>query len=328
MKAVITGATGHVGVNLVKALLSAGHEVRAIVRKDTRGLDGLGVEKKTARLSDVGELRAAFAGCDVVFHVAAQISIVGSDRTSVFETNLNGTQNVVAAFRASGARRLVHFSSIEALSAHPLDTPLDEERRYVVNGEGSPYAHSKAQAEIHVRRAIDDGLDAVIVNPTAIIGPDDWKPSLMGGALLAFARGTYPMLIDGGFDWVDVRDVAQAAVAAAEKAPRGARYLVGGRWASMTEIAGMACTVSGAHLPRLMCPFPVARAWAPVASGWSRLTGTSPKLTTYSLKVLHGNRCISHERARRDLGYTPRDLQQSVRDSIDWFRQKGFLGRV
>jgi dihydroflavonol-4-reductase len=328
MKAVITGATGHVGVNLARALLAAGHEVRAIVRKDTRGLEGLDVEKKAARLSDAGELRAAFAGCDVVFHVAAQISIIGADRASVFETNVNGTRNVVSAFRASGARRLVHFSSIEALSAHPLEAPLDEERRYVVNGEGSPYAHSKAQAELHVRRAIDEGLDAVVVNPTAIIGPDDWKPSLMGSALLAFARGTYPMLIDGGFDWVDVRDVAQAAVAAAERAPRGARYLVGNRWASMTEIAGMACAASGARLPRLMCPFPVAQAWAPFAAGWSRLTGRPPNLTPYSLKVLRGNRLISHERARRDLGYTPRDLEQSVRESIAWFREKGLLGRA
>jgi len=325
MKAVITGATGHVGVNLAKNLLAGGHDVRAIIRKDMRGLEGLGVETASADVRDRESLRAAFRGCDVVFHVAAQISITGSDRADVFATNLEGTRNVIAAFRDCGARRLVHFSSIEALNPRPLDAPLDEERGLVGNGDGSPYAHSKAQAEVEVRRAMAEGLDAIIINPTAIIGPNDWKPSLLGSAVVAIAKGSYPMLIEGGFDWVDVRDVAEAAVCAAQSAPAGSRYIVGGHWASMADLAGLVCAVSGARPPRMMCPFPVAQAWAPVSTAFCRLTGRAPLFTSYTLKVLRGNHSVSHERATRELGYHPRELARSVRDTCLWFQEKGLL---
>jgi dihydroflavonol-4-reductase len=328
MKAVITGATGHVGFNLAKTLLSHGHQVRAVVRKDIRGLEDLPVEKSSGDVRDAESLRRAFAGCDVVFHAAARISITGFDRSEVTATNLMGTRNVLSAFRASGAWRLVHFSSIEALSPRPLDVPLDEERSLVRNGDGSPYARSKAQAEAEVRSAMADGLDAVIINPTAIIGPNDWKPSLLGSAVMAIARGSYPMLIEGGFDWVDVRDIAEAAVCAAETAPAGSRYIIGGRWASMAELADLVCAVSGARPPRLMCPFPVARAWAPLSMAFCRLTGRAPLFTSHTLKVLRGNRSISHARAERELGYHPRELAVSVRDTCRWFQEKGLLPKT
>jgi dihydroflavonol-4-reductase len=328
MKAIITGATGHVGVNLARTLLARGHDVRAIVRKDSAGLDGLAIEKVGADLGDKESLERAFRGCDVVFHAAARISITRSDMGPVFATNLEGTRNVLSAFRRSGARRLVHFSSIEALNPRPLDAPLDEERDLVRVRDGSPYAFSKAQAEAEVRRAMAEGLDAVIINPTAIIGPNDWKPSLLGSALMAFARGSFPMLVDGGFDWVDVRDVAEAAVRAAECAPAGARYVVGGHWASMAELAGLASAVSGARAPRLMCPFVLARAWAPVSTAFCRLTGRAPLFTSYTLKVLRGNTHISHERAHRDLGYRPRELGETVRDTCLWFQEKGLLPKT
>jgi dihydroflavonol-4-reductase len=328
MKAVITGATGHVGVNLAEVLLARGHQVRAVVRNDVRGLEGLSVEKLSGNVRDVESLRRAFRGCDVVFHAAAHISITGFDRGDVLSTNLQGTRNVLSAFRDCGARRLVHFSSIEALSPRPLDAPLDEERAFVSNGDGSPYAQSKAQAEAEVRGAIDGGLDAVIINPTAIIGPHDWKPSLLGNAVMAIARGSYPMLIDGGFDWVDVRDIAEAALCAAETAPAGSRYIIGGRWASMAELAELVCAVSGARPPRMMCPFPVARAWAPMSTAFCRVTGRAPLFTSYTLKVLRGNTHISHARAERELGYRPRDLSQSVRDTCLWFQEKGLLPKT
>jgi dihydroflavonol-4-reductase len=328
MKAVITGATGHVGVNLARTLISHGHQVRAVVRKDIRGLEDMQVEKSIGDVRDAESLRRAFAGCDVVFHAAAQISITGFDRNDVVATNLQGTRNVLSAFRDCGARRLVHFSSIEALSPRPLDAPLDEERSFVSNGDGSPYARSKAQAESEVRAAMDGGLDAVIINPTAIIGPNDWKPSLLGSAVMALARGSYPMLIEGGFDWVDVRDIAEAAVCAAETAPAGSRYIIGGRWASMAELADLVCAVSGARPPRMMCPFPLAQAWAPVSTAFCRVVRRAPLFTSYTLKVLRGNRNVSHERATRELGYHPRDLAESVRDTCRWFQEKGLLPKT
>jgi dihydroflavonol-4-reductase len=133
------------------------------------------------------------------------------------------------------------------------------------------------------------------------------------------------MLVDGGFDWVDVRDVAEAAVAAAERAPAGRRYIAGGRWASMAELAGLVCAETGARPPRLMCPLFLARAWAPVSTAFSLLTGGEPLFTKDSLRVLTGNRNVSHERAARELAYQPRDLADTIRDTIAWFREKGLL---
>jgi dihydroflavonol-4-reductase len=165
-------------------------------------------------------------------------------------------------------------------------------------------------------------MDAVILNPTAVVGPHDYRPSLMGRALIAFATGRIPMLIDGGYDWVDVRDVAEGALAAAERAPRGSRYLLGGRWASMAEIARLACEAAGRRPPRLTCPLFLAEVSAPVSTFFSVLLGKEPLFTRYSLAALRGNRAISHEKAARDLGYQPRDLGDTIRDTWRWFAER------
>jgi dihydroflavonol-4-reductase len=157
------------------------------------------------------------------------------------------------------------------------------------------------------------------------VGPFDFKPSFLGKAVMALGRGSLPMLVHGGFDWVDVRDVAEAALAAAERAPSGGRYIVGGRWASLAELAQHVCRVTGARPPGLVCPFWIARAWAPVSAGYSRIAGKTPLFTAYSLSVLRGNRTVSHERAVRDLGYRPRDLEETVSDACAWFEVNGYL---
>ena len=317
------------GVALARSLLDRGHTVRAMVRSQAAGLDGLSVERITGDVGDAESLRSAFHGVDTVFHTAARISIVGRDRELVELTNVGGTRNVIDACRAVGVKRLVYFSSIEALEPIPLDSPVDERRPFVNHGSGSPYAQSKAHAELALGDAIAAGLDAITLNPTAIIGPFDFKPSFLGQAILSFARGRIPMLIEGGFDWVDVRDVADAAVTAAEMAPRAARYIVGGRYASMAELAQIVCGEVGITPPRLMCPFGIASAFAPVSTAFCTLTRRAPLYTTYSLRVLKGNKHVSHEKAASDLGYRPRDLRETVRETLAWFRQTGRLeGRV
>jgi len=324
MRCAVTGASGHVGVHIVRTLIARGDQVRAIVRGKADVLDGLTLETATADVGSVGALRAGFAGREVVFHTAARISIARRDAAMVEAVNVQGTRNVLAACRAAGVRRLVYFSSIEAIESRPWDTPVDEDRPAVAPTEGSPYAVSKASAEREVLAA-GNGLEVVVVNPTAIIGPLDYRPSLLGRALLAFARGRLPMIVDGGFDWVDVRDVAEAAVAAAERAPAGRRYILGGRWASMAELALLVCAEVQKRPPRLKVPYLAALAWAPISSGLTRLFGNEPLFTTYSLKVLRGNRQVSHEKAARELGYRPRDLRETIADTIRWFRDLGSL---
>jgi nucleoside-diphosphate-sugar epimerase len=321
----VTGATGHVGTALLHALLERSYSVRAVVHRRTTGLSGLPVQTAEASLSDAGSLRRAFIDADIVFHAAARISITKRDVAEVMETNVAGTRNVVDACRAAGVRRLVHFSSIEAFSPAPLEKTLDEDRSLEDGRTGSPYALSKARAEMEVRLAIEQGMDALIVSPTAVVGPFDHRPSLMGQAVISFATGRIPMLIAGGYDWVDVRDVAAGAIAAAERAPRGSRYLLGGRWASIGEIARRVCDASGRRAPRLTCPYSVARISAPLSAAFSLLLGREPLFTGYSLAALQGNRSISHARAEREIGYLPRDLDQTIRDTWRWFTENGLV---
>ena len=133
------------------------------------------------------------------------------------------------------------------------------------------------------------------------------------------------MLIDGGYDWVDVRDVAEGALRAAERAPKGARYLLGGRWASMGEMVRLVCDVAGRRAPRMTCPYPLARIGAPFSALFSLLFAKEPLFTGYSLAALRGNRLISHQRAEREIGYKPRDLEETIRDTWGWFAQRGLV---
>jgi dihydroflavonol-4-reductase len=194
----------------------------------------------------------------VVYHLAAIISLLKSEWPLVEKVNVIGTRNVVEACRRSGVKRLVHFSSIHAMVQEPFDKPVDESRPLVSGRQNPPYDRSKAAGEIEVRKGIEKGLDAIIVNPTGIIGPFDYQPSHFGTALLLIANGKMIALINGGFDWVDVRDVVQGAMLAEKKAPTGSKYLLSGHWASMCDIADVIKEISDASIPGFVCPMPLA----------------------------------------------------------------------
>jgi len=325
MTAVVTGASGHVGGNLLRALLEAGRPVRALVHQDRRALEGLDLEVVTGDVRDQETLRRAFAGAEVVYHTAAYISILGDEWPLLQEINVLGTRNVVQACLACGVRRLVHFSSIHALEQEPLDVPVDESRPLVDSRRASPYSRSKAAGEREVREGMARGLDAVILYPTAIIGPYDFRPSHFGQVLLYLARGKLPALVAGGFDWVDVRDVVAATLRAAEVAPPGARYLLSGHRVSLPEIAALVEEFTGVPAPRLVLPLGLAKAVAPLATLAARLLRMEPLFTRVAVEALGGNPRVSHERAGRDLGYRPRPFRETIRDTLRWFVEAGRL---
>jgi dihydroflavonol-4-reductase len=221
----------------------------------------------------------------------------------------------------------MHFSSVEALGQGPSGSQANgapEDWPLVDGSSLAPYAASKADGERAVRRAIDEGLDAIILYPTGVVGPFDFKPSMLGRAVVALANGEFPALVAGGFDWVDMSDVALGAAAAAERAPGGSRYLLGGRAASLVELAGLLCAATGARRPGLVVPTGLALGWASIAATASRLTGSPAPFTSYTLHTLAESCQVSHKRATKDLGYRPRDLAQTVRDTCPWFAENGF----
>ncbi|MEJ2740466.1 MAG: NAD-dependent epimerase/dehydratase family protein, partial [Dehalococcoidia bacterium] len=270
-------------------------------------------------------LLKAFEGIDIVFHLAARISIVKHDRDPVCKVNIDGVRNVTDACLKAGVRRLVHTSSFHAVVQEPLDEPLDETWPLVTGDRYPPYNFSKAEGERIVRSAISKGLDAVIITPSGIIGPFDYEPSLFGRTLVSLAQRKLRVLVDAGLDWVDSRDVAQAMIQAAEKANSGEKYLLSGNRGSLEEIAGYVADFMAISPPRLVLPFTIAHTVAPVVSTLDRIRGKRQLFTKISMQELNGNRCLNHEKAGRDLGYQPRLLKTTINDTLEWFLQNGYL---
>ncbi|MGB9722989.1 MAG: NAD-dependent epimerase/dehydratase family protein [Chloroflexia bacterium] len=325
MTVVVTGASGHVGGNLLRALLASGRPVRAMVHRDRRAVEGLDLEVVTGDVRDLETLRRAFAGAEVVYHTAAYISILGGEWPLLEQINVLGTRNVVQACLECRVRRLIHFSSIHALEQEPLDLPVDESRPLVDSRRASPYSRSKAAGEREVRAGMARGLDAVILYPTAIVGPYDFRPSHFGQVLLYLAQGKLPALVAGGFDWVDVRDVVAAALRAEKVAPPGGRYLLSGHWVALPEIAALVEEFTGVPAPRLVVPLGLARLVAPPATLAARLLRMRPLFTRTAIEALDSNRQVSHERAGRDLAYRPRPFRETIRDTLRWFAEAGRL---
>jgi dihydroflavonol-4-reductase len=324
--AAVTGASGHLGANLVRALLEEGHAVRALVRDDVRALEGLPVERVRGDVLDPPSLGPLVAGAGAVFHLAARISIAGDPDGLVLRTNVEGPRHVAAACLAARVPRLVHVSSIHALAARPAGAPVDERRGPADAEPGAPaYHRSKALGEREVLAAAARGLGVVVVRPTAVLGPHDHKPSRMGRVLLALARGRMPGLVAGGFDWVDARDVARAAVTAARSGRAGGRYLLPGHWRTLSEVARAVAAWSGRPPPRLVVPMALARLGAPVAEAWARLSGGEPLFTRESLHALRHYRHVRGAEATRDLGWAPRPFEVTVRDALDWLGGRGWL---
>ena len=326
---VITGASGQIGGVLARALADryGPRQVRAIYRKRRGTAADLDIAWINGDILDKESLIAAFTGAETVFHLAALVSIDADRAQELHRTNVVGTRNVVEAAIECGVRRLLHVSSIRAYDQYPLDEVLDENRRPADDLHQAPYDRSKAAGEVEVRRGIDRGLDAVILNPTSVIGPYDVGPSHMGQVFLNLYHRRIPALIAGGYDWVDVRDVVAATMAAETKARCGENYLVSGHWHTVRELAELAQQATGVAVPFLQFPLWVARLWAPCQVVLDRWRGRQPLYTPPAVRVMaYGNRQISSTKAQAELGFHPRPLSESVEDTYRWFDQHGMLG--
>lgn len=323
MTVLVTGASGHVGGNLVRALLERGDHVRVLVRGDTAALEGLALEHARGDVTDTDSLAAAMRGIDTVFHLAATISILGDKGGVVERVNVKGAAAVARAAREAGVQRYVHMSSCHAFDLDHGPEAIDE-----LAPRPKPtdpyYNRSKAAGEAAVRAELAGHVPFVIVNPTGVIGPFDFKPSRMGRFFLAFARGRLPALIHGGFDFVDVRDLVATTLAAAQKGRDGENYLVGGRYLRVSELTAMAAAACGRAVPRATVPMWVARVGAPFMDAFGRVSGREPLYTSESLHALRAGR-IDSRRAIAELGHAPRPSADTIADAYAWFRDRGVL---
>ncbi|MFC1701569.1 NAD-dependent epimerase/dehydratase family protein [Pseudomonadota bacterium] len=320
-KVTVTGASGHIGANLVRELLTRGYQVVALIRQSSRALEGLDVIRVDGDILDPQSLRRAFSGAQQVYHLAAHISIQNGDSEKLEMTNVEGTRNVLEACQSTGVTTLVHFSSIHALDLKPLDQPVTEQNSLLgeQSGRGADYDYSKARAERLVRQNECESLATRIIYPTAVLGPNDFKQSLFGQAILKMAQGRLPALVAGGFDWVDARDVAWGAVEAAQKGADKDRYILSGHYLSMPEVAAVIADLTGIAAPGFTCPAWLAAWFAPLMSGWARMSGEAPLYTRDSLAILSTNKVMSHAKAASKLAYRPRSFGDSMRDALAFY---------
>jgi dihydroflavonol-4-reductase len=317
----VTGATGHIGNVLTRRLLDRGERVRAMIMpgEDTTPIKDLDVEMVAADVLDYQSLLKAFEHIDVVYHLAGIISILPGKDNMVQAVNVIGTRNVIQAARSCSVRRLVYTSSIHALRRVPEGVLIDENIPFDIEHAISSYDASKADASLEVLQAVQQGMDAVIVCPTGVIGPYDFRRSEMGQLILDCVEQKPMLYVDGAYDFVDVRDVAEGLILAGEKGRCGESYILSGERITVPNILRIVQEILGARLLSLKIPFSLAQLTAKVTPLYYRLTHARPRFTTYSLATLVSNSFISHAKANRELGYHPRPLRESLRDTVQWF---------
>jgi dihydroflavonol-4-reductase len=319
----VTGATGHIGNVLVQKLIKRGEKVRALIphnesRESIKDLNVEAVEGDVLNLDSVFESMRGIRG---VFHLAGIISIMPGPDPFVRRVNVDGTKNILQAAKESGVDKVVYTSSIHAIQ-RVEDGVIDESVPYDMENPYGAYDRSKAEATFEVLNSARDGLDAVVVCPTGVIGPYDYRGSMMGSVIHDAATAKPALYVDGAYDFVDVRDVADGLINASSKGKRGESYILSGNKISVRYLLETVREITGRHFLQLKIPFDLAKFAALFTPMYYRLAHATPRFTPYSLEVLKSNSNISHAKATRELGYKPRSIYESISDTVKWFLEK------
>jgi dihydroflavonol-4-reductase len=328
MTALVTGANGFLGSAVVRALLAEGTRVRAFVRpgSDRRNLSGLDVEIAEGDLTDRDSLRRAAAGCEAVFHVAADYRLWVADPEPMYRANVAGSVNVLEAAAQAGAERLVYTSSVAVLGINPDRTPADEDTPVTIDDMIGHYKRSKFLAEQAVRRrAAELGFPVVTVNPSTPIGPRDVKPTPTGRILLDAAAGRMPAFVDTGLNLVHVDDVAAGHLAALERGKPGERYILGGDDLTLERILGLVAEHVGRRPSTIRLPHWSVLPLAVAAEAVARVTKREPRVTLDGVRMARKHMYFSSRKAQRELGYRWRDPRLAIAAAVDWFKANGYF---
>ena len=328
MPAFVTGATGHTGANLVRELLARGEAVRVLVEPggSLEALEGLEVERVAGDLRDSSALADGLAGCDQLYHLAALISLRNGDRQKLFEVNVLGSRKVFAAARRAGVRRAVYCSSFGAVGVDPSGTS-DEES--LLNPFTCPleYELCKSLGELEALRAAAAGLEVVIVNPSASIGPYDFQPSSFGRTLVELVNGRLRAYVPGRFDFVPMADVVAGHLLAMARGRPGERYLLTGRSTTLDEMIDWVVAHTGARRPPFRLPY---RLVAPALAIKDRVEATllpwrTPVFTAQTARVLAIGKRGNNAKAQRELGWRPTRLDDALLAALRWYRGRGWI---
>jgi len=328
MTTLVTGATGFVGSHVTRRLVSAGHPVRILARKNSnlQPLEGLSVERVEGDLRDAVSLERAMRGVRRVFHVAADYRLAARNPGELYESNVDGTRLLLEAARDAGVERIVYTSTVATMAVPVHDGALpNEETRAVLQQMIGHYKRSKFLAELEAIKAASAGVPVVIVNPTAPVGPGDWKPTPTGRIIVDFLNGKMPAYVDTGLNVVPVEDVAAGHLLAAEKGRIGERYILGARNMTLKQILDALAQIAGRPAPRVKMPHAVALA-AGYADQWiSRLTGREPQIPVEGVKMSRHRMFVESDKAERELGYRPSSVEAALERAVRWYEEHGYI---
>jgi dihydroflavonol-4-reductase len=332
MKTLLTGATGFVGAAVLRRLVAAGREVRALVRpnSDRRNLSGIDCEIAVGDLTEPESMRRAVRGCDAVFHAAADYRLWVPDTERMNRVNVQGTVELIRAAAEAGASRIVYTSSVATLRLRNDDLPADETSVAELSDMIGAYKRSKFLAEREVMRLIaEDGYPVVIVKPSAPFGPGDIKPTPTGRLVVEAASGRMPAYVDTGLNVVHVDDVADGHWLAFEKGVVGESYILGGENLTLRRILEIIAELTGRPPPRIRLPLWFITLVAHVVEVFARVTrGGEPMITVDSARMARKLMYFSSAKAERALGYRPRPAVEALGDAIEWFRAHGYLAEA
>ena len=325
MTTLVTGASGFVGSAIVRRLLQAGHEVRVLLRENSRrdNINQLPVEVATGDLTNAASLRRALTGCSALFHAAADYRLWTPDPDVMYRANVDGSRNLMLAAIDAGVSRIVYTSSVATLGSHADGAPADEHTPSGLHDMVGHYKRSKFLAEESVRHLVSEqGLPAVIVNPAGPVGPRDIRPTPTGQMVLDTMRGRMPGYMDTGLNIVHVDDVAEGHLLAFEHGRVGERYILGGENLPLLDILTRVAKLAGRKPPRIRMPYYGVLPLAWLSEVAARISGAAqPLIAVEGVRMTRKRMYFSSDKARRELGYAPRPAQEALADAVAWFRQ-------
>ena len=325
--ALVTGSSGHVGSNFIRELSKQGFAIRCIdFDGDYRAYEGFEVEVIKGDITDKESLEPIFKNVDIVFHTAALINLDRRYKKQIRLVNVDGTKNVCEASIQAGVKKLIHFSSVDAFYRFPIEEPLLESRKLIDDPNAVPYDLSKADGQKVVLQFCEKGLDASIIHPTSIVGPNDFKPGLPMQEMVNLANGKRKLLPNWGYNFVDVRDLCLTAIAAVELGRTGQNYIVGGEYHMYSYIAELMEEQLGRTVLLSTIPDFVSYLGLPYEYIKSLITGKPRVLTIDTLNTgKSGNKVVPSTLAREELGHNPRPLKESIYDMVAFFQKRGLI---
>jgi len=327
MKAFVTGATGFVGSHVATVLAEQGADLRLLVRtgSDPKNIQQLNADRVIGDLCEPESIDRAMAGCDVVFHVAADYRLWVRDPAQMYRANVEGTRTILQAARKNGVRRVVYTSSVATMGFTVKNNPVDESSPVSLENMIGHYKRSKYMAEEVALAAGRDGIDVVVVNPSTPVGEQDIKPTPTGRIVVDFLKKKFPAYVDTGLNMVDVRECARGHLAALEKGRSGERYILGGENLTLKQILDKLAAITGLPSPRVRLPYAVALASGVVDTV---VTGVvlrrEPRVTIDAVRMGRKKMFVSSAKAERELGWKAIPVDAALRRAVQWFTENGY----